>query len=57
MELSEQEIQRRNDAEELRKLGINPYPAAMYDVNANTQEIKEEFEKDNTLFQDVKDSR
>jgi lysyl-tRNA synthetase class 2 len=54
MELSEQEIQRRNDAEELRRLGINPYPAAMYDVNANTQEIKEEFEKDNTLFQDVK---
>jgi lysyl-tRNA synthetase class 2 len=54
MELSEQEIQRRNDAEELRRLGINPYPAAMYDVNANTQEIKQEFEKDNTLFQDVK---
>lgn len=54
MELSEQEIQRRNDAEELRKLGINPYPAPMYDVNANTQEIKQEFEKDNTLFQDVR---
>lgn len=54
MELSEQEIQRRNDAEELRRLGINPYPAAMYDVNANTQEIKQEFEKANTLFQDVK---
>lgn len=54
MELSEQELQRRNDAEELRRLGINPYPAQMYDVNTNSQEIKEGFDKDNSKFQDIK---
>lgn len=54
MELSEQEIQRRNDAEELRKLGINPYPAPMFETNATSNQIKVEFEKDETLFQDVK---
>ena len=54
MELSEQELQRRNDAEELRRLGINPYPAPMYDVNTNSQEIKEGFDKDNSKFQDIK---
>ncbi|MBQ9253418.1 MAG: lysine--tRNA ligase [Bacteroidales bacterium] len=54
MELSEQEIQRRKDAEQLRELGINPYPAPMYDVNTNSQEIKEEFDKDNSKFQNIK---
>lgn len=54
MELSEQELQRRNDAEELRRLGINPYPAPMYDVNTNSQEIKEGFDKDISKFQDIK---
>ncbi|MCF0210793.1 MAG: lysine--tRNA ligase [Bacteroidales bacterium] len=54
MELSEQEIQRRNDAEELRKLGIDPYPAAMFETNATSQRIRQEFEKDETLFQDVR---
>ncbi len=54
MELSEQELQRRNDAEELRRLGINPYPAPMYDVNTNSQEIKEGFDKDNSKFQDIR---
>lgn len=54
MELSEQELQRRNDAEELRRLGINPYPAQMYDVNTNSQDIKEGFDKDNSKFQDIK---
>ena len=34
LELSEQEICRRNSLEELRKMGINPYPAAAYPVNA-----------------------
>ena len=30
LDLSEQEIQRRNSLDELRKMGINPYPAAEY---------------------------
>ena len=50
MELSEQEIQRRQAAEELRKLGINPYPAPMYETNSDTVRIKEEFEKTEQQF-------
>ena len=44
LELSEQEICRRNSLEELRKMGINPYPAAAYPVNAYSTEIKEAFD-------------
>lgn len=43
LELSEQEIIRRKSLEELRVLGIEPYPAALYDVNAYSDEIKESF--------------
>ena len=52
-ELSEQEILRRQAAEQLRQLGIDPYPAALYPVNAKTNEILSEYPKDNTLYQDV----
>ncbi|MCR4829703.1 MAG: lysine--tRNA ligase [Bacteroidales bacterium] len=51
--LSEQEQIRRNSLNELKKLGINPYPAELYEVNAKTTEILEQFPKDNTLFQEV----
>jgi lysyl-tRNA synthetase, class II len=43
LELSEQEIQRRNSLDELRKLGIDPYPAAEYPTNAFSVDIKNEF--------------
>ena len=43
LELSEQEIQRRNSLEELRKMGIEPYPAAEFPVNAYSEDIKNEF--------------
>ena len=46
LELSEQEIQRRNSLEELRKMGIEPYPAAEYPVNAYSEEIKANFSDD-----------
>jgi len=46
LELSEQEIIRRNSLEELRALGIEPYPAALYDVNAYSEEIKKSFKDD-----------
>lgn len=46
LELSEQEIIRRNSMEELRRIGIEPYPAAEYPVNAYTTEIKETFRDD-----------
>ncbi|MDR0971742.1 MAG: lysine--tRNA ligase [Bacteroidales bacterium] len=53
MELSEQELLRRKAAEQIRELGIDPYPAAEYKVNAKTKDILEQFPKDNSLFQDV----
>ncbi|MBO2525759.1 MAG: lysine--tRNA ligase [Bacteroidetes bacterium] len=53
MELSEQEIIRRKKLEDLLNLGIDPYPAAEYEVNATTSEILEEFPKDNSKFQNV----
>ncbi|MDD2245975.1 MAG: lysine--tRNA ligase [Proteiniphilum sp.] len=43
LELSEQEIIRRQSLEELRKLGVEPYPAALYDVNAYSADIKNKF--------------
>lgn len=43
LELSEQEIIRRNSMEQLRQRGINPYPAAEYETNAFSKEIKDTF--------------
>ena len=43
LELSEQEIIRRNSLEELRKMGIEPYPAAEYVVTGYSEEIRENF--------------
>ena len=43
MELSEQEIIRRQSMEELRRIGIEPYPAAEYVTNAFSTEIKEKW--------------
>ncbi|MBN1651781.1 MAG: lysine--tRNA ligase [Bacteroidales bacterium] len=53
MALSEQELVRRNSLNELKKLGIDPYPAEGYEVNVTAREIKEKFPKDNSLFQEV----
>lgn len=44
LELSEQELNRRQSLEELRKMGINPYPAAEYPVNAYSEEIRNNFD-------------
>ena len=44
LELSEQEINRRNSLNELRAMGIEPYPAAEYVVNAHSADIKENFD-------------
>ncbi len=42
-ELSEQEIFRRKSLDELRSIGIEPYPAAEFETNAFSTEIKETF--------------
>jgi len=46
LELSEQEILRRQSLDELRQMGINPYPAAEYPTNAFSTEIRENFHDD-----------
>jgi lysyl-tRNA synthetase class 2 len=46
LELSEQEIGRRQSLQELRNMGIDPYPAAEYPTNAFSTEIKENFKDD-----------
>ena len=46
LELSEQEIIRRNSLNELRAMGIEPYPAAEYVTNAFSIDIKAEFKDD-----------
>ena len=46
LELSEQEIFRRRSLEELRALGVNPYPAEEYVVTAYAREILDTFEDD-----------
>ncbi len=43
LELSEQEIVRRNNLQALRDLGIDPYPAAEYPTNAFSTDIRTEF--------------
>ncbi|MDR2138093.1 MAG: lysine--tRNA ligase [Tannerella sp.] len=46
LELSEQEIIRRNSLEQLRRLGIDPYPAAVYAVDGYAGEIRASFRDD-----------
>lgn len=53
MQLSEQEIQRRKEREELMKMGVDPYPAAMFQVNATSADIKENFDRRPNDYQDI----
>lgn len=45
--LSEQEVIRRDKLKELEQLGINPYPAPLYDVTHTAKEINEKFSEEN----------
>lgn len=45
IQLSEQEMGRRESLQKLRDLGIEPYPAAGYEVSAYTKDCKENFEE------------
>ncbi|WP_423148012.1 lysine--tRNA ligase [Rubrolithibacter danxiaensis] len=51
--LSEQEILRREALQELRKLGIDPYPAEAFDINVNAKDIKENYERDKTNYKNI----
>lgn len=48
LELSDQEMARRNSLIQLKELGINPYPADEYPVNAWAEEIIKNFNKELT---------
>ncbi len=45
MQLSDQEIVRREKLSKLRALGINPYPADLFEMNSNSTDIKSNFEE------------
>ncbi|MDA9067122.1 OB-fold nucleic acid binding domain-containing protein, partial [Flavobacteriales bacterium] len=45
LELSEQEIVRRESLNKLREAGIDPYPAALFPVDTLSQEIKDNYEE------------
>ena len=51
--LSEQEVLRRDSLKQLRELGINPYPAESYEINANAADIQANYEKDKTAYKTI----
>jgi len=53
MHLSEQEIERRKGREELTKMGINPYPAETFEVNASAEDIKKNYELDKLNYKNI----
>ncbi|MGM9767680.1 MAG: lysine--tRNA ligase [Candidatus Cryptobacteroides sp.] len=53
IELSEQEIIRRESLAKLRELGIEPYPAPLYPVNTSAKEILEGYDPEKGNFNDV----
>jgi len=53
IELSEQEILRRQSMVKLRELGIEPYPAPLYPVNASAKSIEAEYDPEKGNLQDI----
>ena len=53
-QLSEQEELRREKLAELKKLGINPYPAEEFKVNVTAKDIKENYERDKLNYKDIR---
>jgi lysyl-tRNA synthetase class 2 len=53
MQLSEQELRRREEKAELEKLGINPYPPELFEVNVTTRDIRNNYEKQKTDYKNI----
>lgn len=51
--LSEQELIRRQKLEELRALGLDPYPADEFHVNVTSQDIRDNYERDKLNYKDI----
>lgn len=52
-QLSEQEVLRRQKLSDLRALGIDPYPADEFTVNATAGDIKDNYERDKLNYKDI----
>mgnify|MGYP002777253469 CR=1 FL=1 len=53
MQLSEQEIIRRQSLQELMKLGINPYPAELFEINTSAADIHTNYPNQKIDYKDV----
>ncbi|MBL6446466.1 lysine--tRNA ligase [Fulvivirga sp. 29W222] len=53
MQLSEQEIVRREARKKLEELGIDPYPSELYNVNVSAKEIHENYEKQKIDYKNI----
>jgi lysyl-tRNA synthetase, class II len=53
MILSEQELLRRQKREDLMKLGIDPYPAEMFDVNVTAEDIHKNYENNKLDYKSI----
>ncbi|MFC3415057.1 lysine--tRNA ligase [Algoriphagus hitonicola] len=51
--LSEQEIERRKDREELIRLGVNPYPAASFSINVTAEDIHRNYENRKNDYKNI----
>ncbi|MDF2158402.1 lysine--tRNA ligase [Algoriphagus sp. CAU 1675] len=51
--LSEQELERRKDREELIQLGVNPYPAEAFPINVTAEDIHRNYENRKTDYKDI----
>lgn len=52
-DLSEQEVLRRNKLDEIIKLGVNAYPAELFEVNVSARDILENYERNKTDYKNV----
>jgi lysyl-tRNA synthetase, class II len=53
-ELSEQEVLRRQKLEDLKQLGINPYPPEEFKVNVTADDIRTNYERDKLNYKDIR---
>lgn len=53
MELNEQEIIRRQKLQEIEAMGINPYPAELFEVNTSAKDIHTHYEADKIEFKNI----
>lgn len=54
MALSEQELVRRQSKEELEKMGINPYPADLFEINASAKDVLANYERRKIDYKDLR---